>query len=678
MLNENYPAQRLVSVPIEKKWADSPLISPLSKVSDFPRKKAISLLQNTQSTRLIENSIEDNSENSRESILLGLANASQVLLGAAKTAQVLENAITILGESAQFDCIFLFGFQPHDDSQTANTLVLNLSWPAQTPPQIPRNDDLISQPFSKEMTEVVSKLHQGKICIESPAILGQTGSKLWGSTAIQSIALCPLLIEQDLQGMAVFGTTRSNLLTNDSVKPLLPHISLMLGGAITKIALEQKLRHQALHDSLTQLPNRTLFIDRLTQILKHCGRVPSYRFTVLYLDLDRFKLINDSLGHRVGDQLLIQVSQRLETCIRPRDTIARLGGDEFAILLEDLYEPHHILALIERIRQEFLSSFLIHGHEVQTKASIGIAQNTDSVRTPEEILHDADMAMYRAKKSPDIDHEFFQIQFHEQAKYGLILNNELLRSIDRQQIEVFYQPIFSLSPFQLKGFEALARWYYPEVGWIKPDEFIPIAEESNFIIELGNFVFEQVCQQLSQWRQKYELSPNFSVSVNVSPKQISQEDYLETIQSILVQIPIPPKQIKLELTESFFIQNIGELAPKILELRDFDMDLMIDDFGAGYSSLRYLQYLPASTIKIDKAITQGIGSVAESPEIFRTIVALSQNLGLDLIAEGIETQVQLDILTALGCEYGQGFLFAKPMKASIAEVFLAEHLCPND
>jgi diguanylate cyclase (GGDEF)-like protein len=422
-------------------------------------------------------------------------------------------------------------------------------------------------------------------------------------------------------------------------------------------------RRAAFHDALTTLPNRGLFTENLRFVIERAKNHEDYQFGVLFLDLDRFKNVNDSLGHTIGDQLLIAMARRLESCIREGDIVARLGGDEFAILLDGISNATEASTMARRIQDRLSSPFNLSGHEVFTTTSIGIALSSTGYDHPENILRDADTAMYRAKAQGKACYEVFDKGMHTHAVYLLQMENDLRRALDREEFRVVYQPIVALDNGQLAGFEALIRWQHPERGFVNPADFIPLAEDTGLIVPIGLWILRKACRQLAKWQWQVAGNRDLFMSVNLSSKQVAQPGLVTEIQDILEETDLEAKQIKLEITESAVMGNAEMSARLLKRLKALGVQLSIDDFGTGYSSLGYLHRFPVNTLKIDRSFVGRIGEAAENIEIVRTIVSLAENMGMEVVAEGVETLSQLTQLRSLNCRYGQGYLFSRPIDA---------------
>jgi len=434
--------------------------------------------------------------------------------------------------------------------------------------------------------------------------------------------------------------------------------------------MEKQLQYDAFHDALTGLPNRALFMNRLEHLLQLSKRRTTYQFAVLFLDVDRFKLINDSLGHMMGDSLLVSIGQRLLSSLKPGDTVSRFGGDEFAILLEDVVDVDNILNVAERIHMELCKPFKMGEHEIFTAASIGITINSSDYKTPEQILRDADIAMYQAKAKGKSCSVVFEKGMHTQAVELLKLETDLRKAVERNEFVVYYQPVVSSSTNCVVGYEALVRWRHPERGLLYPCDFINMAEETGLIVFIDRFVLREACMQMSKWQHQFPESSLKFISVNISNKQFLQADIVEYVTWIIKETNIIPSTLKIEITENVIIENPETLIGIFSHLRSLGIQLYIDDFGTGYSSLSYLHLLPIDGIKIDRSFIRRIGSKGENNEIIKTIMLLAQDMNVNVIAEGIETENQLENIKTLKCDYWQGFLFFKPVDRDHAEALI--------
>lgn len=438
---------------------------------------------------------------------------------------------------------------------------------------------------------------------------------------------------------------------------------------------EEQLVHQAFHDPLTGLPNRVLFMDHLRMAMERSKRREDYLYAVLYLDLDRFKIINDSLGHDTGDSLLKAAAGVLENCARTVDTVARFGGDEFAVLLEEITAPRDAIKIAKRIIFEMSNPFDLDGSEVFTSASIGIVLHTDKYSRPESLLRDADTAMYRAKEMGKSRFKVFNQRMHEQAIELMELETDLRRAVDHVELHAVYQPIVSLENFAVSGFEVLVRWPHPTQGLIMPDSFIPLAEDTGLIYAIDYRIIEQACGQVRLWRERmpgahFAAAAPMTLNLNLSGKHFKQPHLLQQLERILADSNLPPEVLNLEITESALMENPTTAGELLVRLKDFGVGLSIDDFGTGYSSLSYLQRFPIDIVKIDRAFVAGVEEDRDSRAIIRTIVSLGLSLGHKVVAEGVETQAQLEFLVESGCQYAQGFLFSKPVGVEEVERIL--------
>ncbi len=456
-----------------------------------------------------------------------------------------------------------------------------------------------------------------------------------------------------------------------------PNLIFQIQDITDKRISEERLQYEATHDALTELPNRACFMSRLESALEKSYNNPNYKVSVLFIDLDRFKIVNDSLGHLVGDMLLIGISERLRECVRPSDTVARLGGDEFTILVEGRFEQKEVVRIAERIKDKFAIPFDLDGNEVYSSASIGILNGSEKHKKPEDLMRDADIAMYQAKRGGKDRHEIFDEDMLEDVKDSLQMETELRRAVEKDEFHVFYQPIYSLISQKIEGFEALARWNHKTLGDIPPDKFIPLAEEIGLIDMLGEQILRKSCLQMRLLKDCLPDSSSLTLSVNLSCKQFANPNLVNKIKRVLDETQFPSSKLKLEITESVFFEHKETAVEMLNQLREIGIEINIDDFGTGYSNLSCLMQLPISTLKIDRSFISPIERSGTNTEILQTIVMLARNLGMKVIAEGVETEIQLEELKKLNCEGAQGYYFAKPMSFEDMQYFLNENGITN-
>ena len=468
-------------------------------------------------------------------------------------------------------------------------------------------------------------------------------------------------------GSVVWVHLTVSLLRGPSAEPL---YSIAQAQDITgRKRTEERLKRRALHDPLTGLPNRTLFVDRLGHALERTRRRRGRKVAVLFMDLDGFKVVNDSLGHEVGDLLLTVVAQRLRRCLRPEDTLARFGGDEFVVLLEEVERPQGSILVAERIAEELRRPFAVEGRELFASASIGIAVGDVRTKTSEDLLRDADTAMYRAKDTP-ADFRMFDPAMYQQAKGRLELENDLRRAIERDEFVVHYQPIVDLETDEIWGVEALVRWDHPERGLLDPSRFIAVVEESGLIVPLGERVLEEACRQAKGWQDDPRIPP-LVVSVNLSARQLGRPDLFGAVVDSLRKSGLDARRLSLDITETAYIRVLEDKTAALERLKDMGISISIDDFGVGYSSLSYLKRLPADALKIDLSFVRGIGEDAGDTAIVRMVIDLAHTLGMKVVAEGVEGWAQAALLREMGCDLAQGFYFARPLPPEEVSRFLA-------
>jgi diguanylate cyclase (GGDEF)-like protein/PAS domain S-box-containing protein len=435
--------------------------------------------------------------------------------------------------------------------------------------------------------------------------------------------------------------------------------------------LEERLRHQALHDLLTGLPNRHLMLDRLGHALTRTGRREGRRVAVLFMDLDDFKVVNDSLGHEMGDRLLVAVGERLNGCLRPEDTLARFGGDEFVVLLEDIDGPDEPVRIAERITHKLRDPFVLHGRELYARTSIGIAMGEVRTKDPDDLLRDADTAMYQAKDEGS-GYAVFDPAMYERALDRLEAANALRRAIEREEFVVYYQPIVSLQSGEVCAVEALVRWDHPERGLLEPSEFVPMAEESGLVIPMEEQVLREACFRAKEWQEKLPRIPPLMMSANLSARQLSRPDLAEAIERIIGEAGMEGGRLILDVTETVYVRALETNTAALQRLRSMGVRISVDDFGTGYSSLSYLKHLAADVIKIDRSFVKGLGQDVKDTAIIRMIIELAHTLGMKVMAEGVEAGEQAELLREMSCNMAQGFYYAKPLPAEAASEFLAD------
>ncbi len=438
--------------------------------------------------------------------------------------------------------------------------------------------------------------------------------------------------------------------------------------------LEEQLAKDALYDHLTGLPNRSFLNDLLERAFLQVERRPDYKFGVLFLDLDRFKVVNDSMGHSAGDQLLIEVARRITNSVRPGDVAARLGGDEFCVLLGEIRDGSDTTRVASRIMSALEPPVMLEGREVFTSTSIGIAVHEPGLEGPEHLLRHADTALYRAKQRGKARFEIFDHEMHERAAALLLLEDELRAAVGGSQFRLLYQPVVRLEDQAIAGFEALIRWHHPDRGPVATPEFLPLAEETGLIVPIGYWVLDEACRQMACWVERFPRLPDLTVSVNLSPKQLQQADLVSRVGQALGKAGLPPTHLRLEISEQTLMDDADRNVDLIETLRNMGVQVQIDDFGTGSSSLSYLHRFRVDTLKIDRSFVNMMGTPGDRAAMIRAIITLARDMGISVVAEGVETPDQSAKLLSFKCDRGQGYLFSHPLEADAAADFLADRL----
>jgi len=487
----------------------------------------------------------------------------------------------------------------------------------------------------------------------------------------------PVLVGKDVVAVMEF-FFKENLELNAPMLAVMSQIGTQLGRVMERRAAENRLIHDASHDPLTGLPNRLLFVDRLERAVAAHRRRPEIGFAVLFIDLDGFKLVNDSLGHAAGDALLIEIAARLLKVLSSDEekgvlpTLARLGGDEFTVLLEELHENNIAPAVAERLQQALRRPLMIGSQQVYTTASIGIAASTGDYASAADIMRDADLAMYRAKSEGRARVEVFDQSLHDTAMRRLSVENDLRGALQKNEFVLHYQPVVALNSGIVVGFEALLRWQRGPGQLVPPADFISVAEETGLIVPIGNWVMREAFATIAAWHRAYPWPAPLTMSVNVSPRQFDQADFVEQVLEAVKVSSARPETIRLEITESVALKDPGRAIEILRRLHEAGVRVSVDDFGTGYSSLSYLQQLPFDTLKIDRSFINALQKKAEGGDFVRTILDLARNLNMDVVAEGAETQSHVEQLRDMGCGFAQGYYFSRPLERDAAAALLAQ------
>jgi len=433
---------------------------------------------------------------------------------------------------------------------------------------------------------------------------------------------------------------------------------------------QRELKRAAEHDRLTDLPNRKLFIEHVERAIEQQDRNPQMFFAILFFDFDRFKVINDSLGHRVGDELLISIANRFRSELRPYDVASRFGGDEFVVLLNNLSTLRQAHEIAHRLLESFSAPHQISGHNVKSTASIGLVMSNMGYNASDEMIRDADAAMYQAKSAGRARVVTFDSEMHRQAMDRLTLEEDLEHSMEREEMRLVYQPILNLETGGIEGFEALIRWQHPTRGVVPPDEFIGIAEDNGRILDIGEWVLRTACAQIKEWNTKYPASSQMFMNVNISKRQLIHPEFIDTLRDVMDKAGIEPSVLKIEITESTIVDNRSDIIPTLERVRALGVRTAMDDFGTGHSSLSGLHRFPIDILKIDRSFIKSMEQSKELAAVVYSIVTLAQHLGMEIVAEGVETPEQIAILQSHGVQFGQGYHFSRPLPASEAEDYI--------
>ena len=539
---------------------------------------------------------------------------------------------------------------------------------------VPTTDSLAGQVVAGRAARWADSLTSASPCPQQAAA---------AECGLKASCAFPVLLGTEVVAVLQF-FTKGTLELDESRLGLLAQLGMQLGRVIERARAEQLLVHNASHDSLTSLPNRLNFTERLEQAIAAYKRDPSMSFAVLFIDLDRFKIVNDSLGHLAGDDLLVQVAARMRLCMRKSDALvhteaeqlgesgllARLGGDEFTVLLEQIEDPSDALRVANRLQDELQRPFSVAGQEVYTGGSIGITLSSTSYDTSAAVLRDADLAMYRAKALGKGRSEIFDQAMHAAAMARLTLEADLRRALRNREFVLYYQPIVDLATRNVVGFEALVRWQVPGGEMVPPAGFIQIAEETGLIVFLGEWVLREACRQLRAWDAEFASQKPLSMSVNVSPREFNEQGFVDQVARVLQETGVDPTRVRLEITENATMGDADQAIEVLSRLRALGVQLSVDDFGIGYSSLSYLHRFPLNVLKVDRSFVIDILDRPESRDVISSIVGLARSMGLAVVAEGAEHEGQIEVLKGLGCDFGQGFVFDRPLDAAAAITLL--------
>jgi diguanylate cyclase (GGDEF)-like protein len=602
------------------------------------------------------------------SVLQGVVEAMQQLLDISDFDTALTRTLQILGQATAVDRIYLF-----ENMVCSETCIIRRSPFAEW---ISSEEKMAFAPLPwQDFAEFTKTEHYHRLAARKSVYLrtaeySAVAQQKLALPNVRSMLLLPIFTKGSFWGYLGLESFREERVWDSDTESLLMSVAASMGNAIKQHQHQVKLGYDAFYDPLTQLPNRALLLNRLEQLLKQTKRDTETLFALLFIDLDRFKVINDSLGHAVGDQLLVAIAHRLASIVRPGDTVSRLGGDEFVVLLNPIQNVADATSIVERFQVTLAQPFEIAGHSLKAEMSIGIVVSNQGQENAADFLQQADRAMYRAKGAGKGCYRVFDPDTDAEAIALAQLETEMGKALQQKKFEVYYQPIIHLSTGRIEGFEALLRWYHHQRGWISPDLFIPLAEETGMIHGLGEFVLRQSCAQMLHWQRLRQNQAPLTLNVNLSVTQLQQPDFSTTVARILRQEQFNPQHLRFELTESIALEQDEFAVSMLNQLKIMGIQLHLDDFGVGYSCLNYLYILPFSVVKLDRLFIQRLGLDEEGLELVRTMVNIANILGMDIIAEGIETQFQLDMLHILQCSYGQGYWYSPPVNFQQAESLL--------
>ncbi|MGG6296517.1 PAS domain S-box protein [Leptolyngbya sp. AN02str] len=608
----------------------------------------------------------------RDNLLQGVASATNCLLTIPELDAAIPKALAILGETAEVDRVYIYANHPHHVTREM-AMSMKYEWVrAGVAPSLPQTH-WQNQPYSAfGLKRWYQAFQTGQSIRSVVQEMPPREQELLSRDGIQSIIMVPIFVEGNLWGFIGFDDCTHARAWTASEESILVVSAASLGGAIKRQQTEEKMRHQAYHDSLTGLPNRVMYNCRLNQTLAQAQR-SSDMFAVLFLDLDHFKTINDTLGHAVGDQLLRQATQRMNQCLREEDTIARWGGDEFTLLLPSLKVPEDAAKVAQRIAAALKPVFNLEGHDLRVSCSIGIAIYPYSGKDAQTLLKNADAALYRAKDQGRNNYQFYTAVLNQRASERLTLDSSLHEALEHHEFVLHYQPQFNMTTNEITQMEALIRWQHPILGLVPPSEFIALAEENGLIVPIGEWVLETACWQYQHWLSQ-GIAPQ-RIAVNLSARQFQQPDLVEQVMAILQKTGMLPQHLELEITETAAMKDIEFTTQMLRDLRSMGVRIAMDDFGTGYSSLGYLKTFPLHALKIDRSFVQDLKMHSDDMAIITAIVALGHGLNLNVVAEGVETEDQLQLLRSLQCEEMQGYLFSQPLTAQEATQLLEQRDC---